>query len=150
MKRSIIVIILLALTVGGWYWWSNIREESVIIRTATIKNQRLNLTIASTPTELSRGLAGVTELDWHEGMLFAFPQRNTYRFWMKDMLMPIDIIWIRDAKVVDIDANIPPPAVGETKLPIYQSSEVVDQVIEVRAGFIDKYGVAVGDEVIYN
>lgn len=149
MKNNILIIIIAGLLVGGFIWWQRNQEEKNIIHSARIGNQRVTVSVASTPDELTRGLAGVNNLDWDEGKLFLFPQKRTYRFWMKGMLIPIDIIWIADNKVVDVTENVAPPAnPEETKLPLYSSEQVVDKVIEVRAGFVEKFQVKTGDPVV--
>lgn len=105
--------------------------------------------IAKTPEERRRGLSGVSALADGEGMIFFFeaPLRET--FWMKDMLIPIDIIWIKGGVVTGVDENVPKPLPGtpDALLPRYTSSAPVDTVLEVPAGFAERAGIAVGDTV---
>lgn len=104
--------------------------------------------IADTPTEREKGLGGVTNLEENNGMLFTSEQKDTLPiFWMKGMLIPLDIIWINDGKVVKIDKNIPnpDPNTPESELKRYSPASPVDYVLEVNAGFSDKFGLKVGD-----
>src|SRR5207247_4184944 len=59
--------------------------------------------------ELERGLQFRKSLGKEEGMLFVFPRSQIYSFWMKDTLIPLDMIWLDySQKVVHIERNVPP------------------------------------------
>ena len=51
--------------------------------------------LADTSSERTKGLSYRTEIP-KEGMLFIFPNKGIQGFWMKDMLFPIDILWLTD------------------------------------------------------
>jgi len=116
----------------------------------TISNQKIYVDIADTPQKRHFGLSGRTKLAGNEGMLFDFKEDNTYRIiWMKDMLIAIDVIWINDGKIVQLNKNIPPPKENtpDNQLNTYKSNVPVDHVLEVSAGFCDKNNIRVGDKV---
>lgn len=121
-----------------------------VVSTVTIADQTLSVTKVTKPAELAKGLAGVSSLAWNEGMLFVFEDRAVRTFWMKDMRMPIDIIWIDEGLVVGFAQNVPPPdpQTSDQSLSIYTSPQPVTHVLEVAAGFAEKFGVSVGDEVV--
>ena len=77
-------------------------------------------------------------------MLFPFDAAKPRVFWMKGMLIPIDILWIREGKLVAIDANVAPPRLHEAPAVV---SQVADMVLEVPAGFAQEMGVKVGQMV---
>ena len=84
-------------------------------------------------------------------MLFTFdPQNVTPGFWMKEMLIPIDIIWIEGGHVVKIDKNVEAPKENtpDSELKIYTPDTPIDYVLEVNAGFSDKNSIKVTDTVI--
>jgi len=118
-------------------------------RTIKIKDTEIMAYVANTSAEQSQGLGGRAQLGENEGMLFPFKFINySARFWMKDMLIPLDFIWIRDGKIVHIHENV--PAQGDTpddQLPLVIPSEPVDHVLEVNAGFVAKYGIQKGDSI---
>ena len=95
------------------------------------------------------GLPGRKSLPDKQGMLFVFDTKSYQTFWMKDMLIPIDIIWISDDIIVDISKNVPNPVPGtvQAQLPLYSSSKPANYVLEVNAGFSDKYSIKIGDKV---
>ena len=102
--------------------------------------------IADTIERKARGLSGRARLADGSGMLFPFVPPQRPQFWMKDMLMPLDFLWIRGGKVVQITADVPPPS-GSGPLPLYRPAVDVDAVLEVPAGFAERAGLAVGDLV---
>lgn len=102
--------------------------------------------IADTPEERSRGLSGRTSLDAEKGMLFVFENPDTYQFWMPDMHFPIDIIWIENERVVDIDEQVSNQF--DPKKPKYYSPQVpVRYVLEINAGFAKELGITKGNSV---
>ena len=94
-----------------------------------------------------RGLGGRDSLPDDRGMLFVFPEPGRHGFWMKDMLIPIDIIWISaEGRVVDIQAAQPEPGVPDPQLKRYSPNGEAKYVLEVRAGLAAEKNVQVGDE----
>ncbi|MCL6647521.1 MAG: DUF192 domain-containing protein, partial [Chloroflexi bacterium] len=55
--------------------------------------------LALTPEQRTQGLSGVERLDPDEGMLFVYPVKGRYPFWMRGMLFPLDMLWIDDDRV---------------------------------------------------
>jgi hypothetical protein len=124
---------------------SSIPEKSI-----TINSTKINVQIADTPDKRAKGLSGTTSLKEGSGMLFVFDTKGvTPLFWMKDMLIPIDIIWIGSGKIVRIDKNVPIPAPGtpDDNLKTYSTGAPIDYVLEVNAGFSEKNKINVGDGV---
>lgn len=106
--------------------------------------------VVDTPEERAQGLSGKESLPEEEGMLFSFETLKTNpAFWMKDMMFSIDIIWISDGRIVQINRSVPAPAQGtaDANLPLYQTQVPIDYVLEVNAGFSDKMGIKEGDGV---
>jgi hypothetical protein len=106
----------------------------------------LNIEVVSDQLSLSKGLSGREEIG-SDGMLFILPSEQRTAFWMKDMKFDIDIIWIRDGKVVEITEDIPTPDDESSKLILYSPSQPVDRVLEVNSGDSLRLGIKVGDEV---
>lgn len=117
-------------------------------RLIEVGSAQLEVEIADTPSKWVKGLSSREGLVENRGMLFVFPKAEKRQFWMKGMKFPIDILWIRSDVVVGFEENIPPPADGEDPA-IVVSPELVDRVLEVSAGLIQKLDVEVGDEVTF-
>jgi len=111
--------------------------------TIRIRNQTVHLEITRTRDEQARGLGGRDSLDWHHGMLFEYPTPRFPGFWMKDMRFDIDIVWIRDARIVDIAHRVPHSPLGPG--PTIRPRELVDSVLEVPAGYAEAHGFRIGD-----
>lgn len=100
-----------------------------------------DIEIADDPAERARGLSGRTGLTDSYGMLFLFPEADRHGFWMKDMLVPIDIVWLdAEGVIVGIEESVSPDTYPEAFLP----PSPVMQVLEVRAGLSREKGWAAG------
>jgi uncharacterized membrane protein (UPF0127 family) len=62
----------------------------------TINNKEYNVKVVETPEDQQKGLQGVEHLEENEGMLFIYDSEEERSFWMKDTLIPLDIIGIND------------------------------------------------------
>ena len=107
---------------------------------------RVAVDVVASPTERARGLSGRTALAADEGMLFLFETPAIQSFWMKDMRIPIDILWIRDDRIVGITRDVPLPK-SPRELPLFPSPVPCDVVLEVRAGSAQRWGLLLGDAV---
>lgn len=111
-----------------------------------LDGQKVDLEVARSSAERSRGLSGRENLKIDSGMLFVFQQANYYPFWMKGMLFPLDYIFFNGDRVVDLVENVPPPQAGEKPRDV-SSGYKFDKALEVNAGMIEKWEVKVGDKV---
>jgi len=111
----------------------------------TIRGQRVALELAVTPAEQQLGLGRRDALPWDRGMLFLYREPGFPRFWMKDMRFDIDIVWIRDDRVVDISHGVPHVPGGNG--PIVAPIELTDKVLEVNAGYAAAHGWRPGQRV---
>lgn len=120
-------------------------------KTVTINDKTVvNVEIANTDSLREKGLGGRSSLHEDSGMLFSFDGKKvTPVFWMKGMLIPIDIFWISDNKIIKIDKNVQTPKDGtkDSSLTKYSSGKPVDHVLETNAGFADKNNIKVGDNI---
>ncbi|MDO8429644.1 MAG: DUF192 domain-containing protein [Candidatus Daviesbacteria bacterium] len=124
-------------------------SQSFDYSTLKVGEVMLNIEIADTPNKRSKGLSGRPSLPLDSGMLFIFPEEKKYQFWMKGVEFPLDFIFIKDGKVVDIINNATPPS-GNQKdaaLTIYSPSMPIDSMLEVNGGVVSSSGIKVGDLV---
>ena len=97
--------------------------------------------------EHMRGLMFRQHLPWNAGMLFAFNSEELQAFWMKNTLIPLDMIFVdENMEIVDIIENVPP--CEQDPCPLYPSEEPAQYVLEVNAGFVQQNAVRVGDRLV--
>ncbi len=110
----------------------------------------LNIELADTDAKRSKGLGFRDSLATNSGMLFDHNPPAKYTYWMKGMRFPIDILWIRDDEIVDIQPGIPIPVEGQSDdtLEKYRSTVEINRVLETNAGFVDVNNIVRGDKII--
>lgn len=111
-----------------------------------VKNKCFEVEIAQTQKEKEAGLMNRKHLDPDKGMLFLFENDGVYNFWMKNTLIPLDIIWIdKNKKVVFIKENAMPCNLEDCET--FHPTQKARYVLEINGGLAEKYGLKVGDEV---
>ena len=107
-----------------------------------IDGRTFTLEVADTAMERARGLMDRESLPTDAAMLFVYDQELTLTFWMKNTLIPLDILFL-DAlgSIVDIQAMVPEPGVIDSKLKRYKSTKPAQHAIEMNAGLAEKYGL---------
>lgn len=150
MKDFYFVIIFVLLAIFGFlvYRFIFINQEDVKKATAVIDGHSFSVEIADSASKQMQGLSGREKLNENEGMLFIFKDSSIKTFWMKGMKFPIDIIWIKEGRIMEFSENLPPPknilnAFVESVTP----SAPIDSVLEVAAGTVEKLGIKAGDEI---
>ncbi len=115
--------------------------------TVAIRDRVVTVEVAKTRAEQSLGLGNRPSLDWGHGMLFLYDQPGFFAFWMKRMHFDIDIVWIRDGRIVGISPFVRYPREDPEHPQTVRSPELVDMVLEVPAGYADAGGWRRGDRV---
>ena len=107
--------------------------------------------IAKTDEEKSRGLMFRESLGEDKGMLFVYDDEGIYVFWMKNTLMPLDIIWINsDFEVVHVEKNVK-PCINFENCEIFQPSINAKFVLELNSGVVNTLEIEEGKKVkFYN
>ena len=147
---SLILFVIVFIFGTGFYVKNLNKSKDETIKSVKIGDTKVLVTLADSDEKRKQGLAGTTHLDDNQGMLFIFNEKPfKASFWMKDMLIPIDIIWIKDNKVSQINDSLPPPSkeIPDTSLQIFTTSDPIDYVLEVNAGFSRKNNITVGTKV---
>ena len=134
MKK--ILLIILFIIIAGYFLIVNLKAEIII------NNSIFNTEVAI--FNQARGFGLRSEIKEDQGMLFLFFGEDIRYFWMKDMQFPLDFVWIKGDRVVNVTENVPVYINGEfTKI-----NSMADKVLELKAGSILKYGIKIGDEVV--
>ncbi|MDQ3852434.1 MAG: DUF192 domain-containing protein [Thermoproteota archaeon] len=126
------------------------KPDVEIVRTEDNNNPsviaRVFVEVPDEREEHARGLMFRNHLPWNAGMLFAFNEEESRRFWMKNTLIPLDMIFVdSSSKIIDIKENVPP--CKQEECPTYSSREPAQYVLEVNAGFVQEKGVKIGDRL---
>ena len=103
------------------------------------------LEVADSPQERSIGLMGRERLGQDRGMLFVFEREQILGFWMKNTLIPLDIIFIDSREIVVDVQTMRPEHETAPELPIHESAGPALYAIEVNAGVAATCGIEPGD-----
>jgi uncharacterized membrane protein (UPF0127 family) len=105
--------------------------------------------VKDTLEDRALGLMFREKLDEDKGMLFIFEKPDTYSFWMKNMKISIDIIFLNENKeIVSIHEKVLP--CFSDPCPMYGPDEPSLYVVEVQEGFSKKHGLEEGQKIEFN
>jgi hypothetical protein len=108
----------------------------------------VTLEIANTPKEREIGLMHRESMNKNRGMVFVFPGSDYRSFWMKNTLIPLDIIFVKqNGEIVNIEHATPEPNASDDELTRYTSDEPVKYVVEMNAGFSEQNSIEAGDNI---
>lgn len=123
----------------------NISDSSQAIpltQPLSLNEQEFLVEIADTPLERQQGLMNRNFMPEHQGMLFVFEAEGLRSFWMKNTLIPLDMIWLdSNRKIVDIQTADP---CRVENCPSYLGNAPAQYVLELNQGVLN---AAVGDTV---
>ncbi|MDP3763263.1 MAG: DUF192 domain-containing protein [bacterium] len=144
MKNSLFLVLGLIIIFGSifLFFQQPVREKQIKI--IKINDVSAEVEVADTPEMHAKGLSGRKTLPIDTGMLFVFENQEQYGFWMKDMNFTIDIVWIdENLRIVGIEKRVLP----ETFPQVFYPKSPVKYVLELPAGFADKYRIDTGQYV---
>lgn len=100
-----------------------------------LKGQKFQLEVAKTVPQQTKGLMDRTSICQNCGMVFVFSLEIPQVFWMKDTLIPLDMIFLdHTGTIINIVTATPEPRVSDSKLTLYRSASPAKYVIELNAG----------------
>lgn len=109
-----------------------------------LDGHRFSVELATDDAGRQRGLMMRTTLAADHGMLFAFPASGPQAFWMKNTLIPLDILYFDEQKrLVSVQQNVPPCKADPC--PVYPSAAPAIYVLELPAGTAQRMGFRAGD-----
>ncbi len=110
-----------------------------------VGDQLIQLEVARTVEQQSMGLMYRTALDANHGMLFPFSPPRPVSFWMKNVVIDLDMVFLRNGQVVSVSSKVPP--CKTEPCPVYGPQDLIDQVIELRGGRAAELGIKPGDRL---
>lgn len=155
MKVGVLILILALASIFVLFFYNRdsiadpIDKTSTITFTSSNREHIFTLEVADTPTEREVGLMNRTSLPQDHGMLFVSDTPQRVSFWMKNTLIPLDLVLIRDSRIVEMIPNML-PCLPETECTTYTSNEVVDFGLELNAGTIERLDLQIGDNARLN
>jgi uncharacterized membrane protein (UPF0127 family) len=119
-------------------------QQKLVIHSATGDHQ-VKVEVVTDPADQARGLMYRRSLDKDSGMLFIFKREEPQSFWMKNTLIPLDMIFIsRDLTIVDITTMQP---CTTDPCPNYTSRQPAQYVLEVNANYCRSRNIKTGDKI---
>ncbi|WP_435181915.1 DUF192 domain-containing protein [Halorussus sp. AFM4] len=115
------------------------------------ENVTVRLEVADEPQERRSGLMHRESLANNTGMVFVYPDAQQVSFWMKNTLIPLDMIFVGpDGEVLNVQHASPQPNASTSELKTYPSDGKAKYVVELPRGFANRTGVGPGTELVFN
>ena len=114
--------------------------------TTIVGDQVIELEVAQTPEQQALGLMYRQSLSDNRGMIFPFKPPRMTKFWMKNVSIPLDMIFLLNNEIQAVEANVPPCNLDPC--PSYGPNMAIDQVIELRGGRAEELNLKKGDMLI--
>lgn len=139
------LVLLLSLTQAAFSQQEQLPIEDVTIRKADGGEHVFRSEMAISPQQQATGMMFRTEMAPDEGMLFVFGEVRRASFWMRNTLIPLDIIFVRaNGRITNIVANATPETDAHRR-----STGRVAGVLEIPGGRAAELGIKAGDLVIH-
>ena len=144
-KEELIFVGILLVALVTLVLYGNVnRSENA---TACFGESCFSVELAQSLDERGRGLMFRESLDENSGMLFVFPESGKHTFWMKNTLIPLDMIWIDENKrVTHIESNVPPCMADPCQT--YTPSSDSLYVLEINSGLAEKNRIINNSELV--
>ena len=126
-------------------WLKDISEQSTG-NESPISEHCFYVEVADTEQLRRRGLSGRKYLSSNKGMLFVMPKASNMEMWMKDCLIPLDVLFFdEDKRLINFHTmTVPLAGQSESELPIYKSDKPAKYALEISAGSARQVGVKQG------
>jgi uncharacterized membrane protein (UPF0127 family) len=149
-KKKIVIAVFLFCVVLFFTLTSSLREKNYRDKDSSVcfGKKCFLVELAKEEKELRKGLMFRENLDDDSGMLFVFEKEENHPFWMKNTLIPLDIIWIdKEKKVVFIKENAQ-PCKEDMECPLINPKRKAKYVLEISGGLSKELNIKTGDSVV--
>ena len=111
--------------------------------------QQIRVEVATRQTDMMRGMMFRDSLAPDHGMLFVHGSPGLYQYWMYQVRIPLDILWLGISRqIVEISPNTPPcPSQSAKECPSFGGHKMAVYVLELPAGVAARFGLRIGDTV---
>jgi hypothetical protein len=148
LTSSAVLLAMTSYAVAG----TNSAEATSKMPLAKLGKNTVKLEVASTQAEVQRGLMFRTSMPEDAGMVFIFHPENAVQFWMFHTLIPLDMLFIKDGKILKICQNVPPcKSENPRGCPTYPTEGPigVTEVLELNGGYVTRHGIKEGDQITF-
>lgn len=150
-KRTIALAVLAAVGLAATLFYARPGQVLPVVMQTEQKTVVLQIGATSVVAEVAdteplraQGLSGRATLKEGRGMWFVFEEDGLWSFWMKNTLIPLDMLWVSaEGTIVTIAHNVQPDSYPQPFVPTSKAR----YVLEVPGGFAARHGIAKGDRV---
>lgn len=146
MLRYITIGVLIILVAGIMLWPRDVQSAPTIVFATQFGGVKFALEVADTPEEQEQGLMNRDSITEDQGMLFIFPREQIVSFWMKNTLIPLDMIFMdEDLQIVYIAQNaIPCTSKDDRQCPLYSAPVPFKYVLEIKGNLSKEKQIQAG------
>jgi uncharacterized membrane protein (UPF0127 family) len=143
--KKILILVFCWIIAGGFILFATLSQNNEL--TIIIKDSKIKVEIANSSQKRKKGLSKRSSLDNNSGMLFVYDKPGDYGFWMRDTLIPLDMIWISsDKTITHIESNIQPNSYPN----VYRSPVPSQYILEVAGEYAKNHNIRKGDKVTFD
>jgi uncharacterized protein len=117
---------------------------AAVVTSSSSKVTPIHFEVVTTPAAQEQGLGGRAVIPDNYAMLFVFPEDGSVGFWMKDMLTPIDMIWLTDNGTI---SGIVEDALPSSYPNVFYPPSPTKYVLETRVGLAKEKGWTIGTKI---
>ena len=148
MKKIIYFLLIIIIFFITAYFFMKPKAEEVPTSVCFLKHC-FELEVAKTPEQRAKGLMFRDYLGESDAMLFVYAKPGIYKFWMKNTLIPLDIIWLNSSQEVIFIEHNAPPCPSQNQCPLFGPHGFSKYVLEFNAGTAREIGLTVGDKILF-
>lgn len=143
-KIGIIISIMFVTLTSGVQAAPNLPRDVLLVERRDGVVVRIDIELAETAAARETGLMGRSALRARTGMLFDFGTHRRVKMWMKNTLIPLDMMFVdEDGEVIGIAERTVPHA-----LDLIGPEKPIRYVLEINAGEVQRFGFRVGDRLL--
>lgn len=121
------------------------QRSALTVETAAGQRFRFNVELAQSPAQQAQGLMFRDKMEADAGMLFVYGQVQPAAFWMKNTLIPLDMLFVAaDGRIVNIHERAVPHSTDSIR-----SAAPVKAILEINGGMSARLGIRAGDRVVH-
>jgi uncharacterized protein len=139
------IIFLILILIIFFFFWRNQKNNQMMLKAGDCL---FKVEVVNDDFSHYQGLSNRDSLCPDCAMLFLFPEADNLRFVMRNMNFPLDIIFIKNGKVLNYYQNALPE--GSSPQKTYSSADLADTVLELNAGQIKKCKISINQEISFS